>query len=190
MSTREVALAGMFGALGNALAILSMALGNLAPQIAIDLSHVGTLAAAALMGPGWGGLVGCAVSVTPFVRYSLLGYLPPLVGALIFPGKAISGVVWGLLLRRGVRPILAVLVGYIPESVLTYFTLEMARSLLLGAEYAYLSEWVVMGIVIKAWGEIAVLGVLAEFLIPALTKLGEGDHLVEQLGGRVGRAQA
>ena len=157
--------AGMLGALGNALAVLSMEVGNLHPQIALDLSHLATIVAAYALGPAWGALTGALVAAFPFVRFSLMGYLPIVIGLLIFPGKAMTGFFVGVLGRK-LRPALAVPLGYVPESAFTYATLELTRRILLPPEQAaFLSRGVILGILLKAWVEILVLAGIAEILV-------------------------
>ncbi len=172
--SRYAVLSGMFGALGNALAILSMEVGNLHPQIALDLSHIGTVAAAFTMGPWWGGLTGALVSLVPFVRFSLMGFIPIPVGLLIFPGKAMTGIFVGLIGRK-LRPLLAVPLGYIPESAFTYLVLVLTAKYVLPPEQAvYLSRGVILGILGKAWVEILVMAVIAEIIIPRLKEVVQG----------------
>ncbi len=161
----KAVFAGMLGALGNALAVLSMEVGNIHPQIALDLSHLATIVAAYALGPAWGALTGALVAAFPFVRFSLMGYLPIVIGLLIFPGKAMTGFFVGTLGRK-LRPSLAVPLGYVPESVFTYATLELARRALLPPEQAaFLSRGVILGILLKAWVEILVLAGIAEILV-------------------------
>jgi len=168
----KAVFAGMLGALGNALAVVSMELGNFHPQIALDLSHLATIVSAYSLGPAWGALTGALVAAFPFVRFSLMGYLPVVVGLLIFPGKAMTGLLVGALGRR-LRPAVAVPLGYIPESALTYVALEMARRLFLPADQAaFLSTGVILGILVKAWVEILVLAAIAEVLLPRVPGLG------------------
>ncbi|HDM92208.1 MAG TPA: hypothetical protein ENG69_02300 [Candidatus Korarchaeota archaeon] len=174
--SKYAVLSGMFGALGNALAILSMEIGNLHPQIALDLSHLGTIAAAFTMGPWWGGLTGALVSVVPFVRFSLMGFMPISVGLLIFPGKAMTGVFVGLL-RKRLRPLLAVPLGYVPESAFTYLVLELTARFVLPPEQAvYLTRGVILGILGKAWVEILVMAAISEVAIPRLLEAIRGTQ--------------
>ncbi len=162
----KAVFAGMLGALGNALAIISMEVGNLHPQIALDLSHLATIVAAYALGPAWGALTGALVAAFPFVRFSLMGYLPIVIGLLIFPGKAMTGFFVGVLGKR-LRPALAVPIGYVPESIFTFATLELTRRVLLPPEQAvFLSTGVILGILLKAWVEILVLAGIAEVLVP------------------------
>ena len=60
--SRRVAGVALLGALGNVLAIFSTVLGNIHPQIAVDLSHLATVLAAYTMGPADATLVGAIIS--------------------------------------------------------------------------------------------------------------------------------
>lgn len=169
--TRSIATVAMFGALGNVLAILSTQLANIHPQIAVDLSHLGTLCASALLGPYWGCLTGAIVSLTPFYRFSIQGYLPPLLGALIVPGKAMTGLFAGALMRKGLRPSFSTLLGYIPESIFTYFVMTTGvQALMPPDQAAFITRAVVLGILAKAWVEIVILSVLMEVLVRRLLR--------------------
>ena len=171
--SRLVAISAMFGALGNVLSLFSLTLGSISPEIAVDLSHIATFSAAFVGGPWCGGLSGALGAIAPFIRFTT-GWLPVYVSALIFPGKAMTGVVWGLLIKR-LRPAYTVVAGYIPESLFTYFVLTYAlESLGLPA-----AREVILGILAKAWGEIALIAVLAETLSGRLEQLKKAYGLVD-----------
>lgn len=162
----QIATCAIFGALGNVLALLSTQLASLHPQMAVDLSHLGTLYVAATLGPLWGGLTGAIVSFTPFVRFSIQGYIPPLLGLTMFPLKALTGVCAGFLMRKRIRPVFSVPLGYIPESFFTYAVLTVGiRAFLSVEEAAFFSKALVLSILTKAWVEILLLGFLIELLL-------------------------
>ncbi|MEM4477200.1 MAG: hypothetical protein QXH90_02485 [Candidatus Korarchaeum sp.] len=164
--SNRIALAALLGALGNVLAIISMIFGNIHPQIAIDLSHVATAMAAFSLGPSWATLVGFLISIVPFIRFGLLGSLGPLIGSLIFPGKAMTGLFAGILARKGYRPLIALTLGYIPESLFTWATFKLWIPIFAPQLSSWITDALMYGILMKAWVEILAIGALSELLIP------------------------
>ncbi|MDW8035355.1 MAG: hypothetical protein RMI85_02740 [Candidatus Korarchaeum sp.] len=166
LCSSRVAFAALLGALGNVLAIISMIFGNIHPQIAVDLSHIATVIAAFSLGPIWATLVGSLISIVPFIRFGLLGSLGPLIGSLIFPGKAMTGFFTGMLVRRNLRPFIALSLGYIPESLFTWATFKLWIPLFAPQLSNWITDAVIYGILVKAWIEILAIGALSELLIP------------------------
>lgn len=164
--SRSIAMVALFGALGNVLAIFSTLLGNLHPQIAIDLSHIATVLAAYIMGPLWAALVGGIISTVPFVRFGLMGALGPVAGSLMFPGKALTGFFTGLLAKRTKHPSIALSLGYIPESVFTWMSFEVWIPLMAPHVAGWITDAVIYGILVKAWVEILFIGAAAEVVLP------------------------
>jgi len=164
--SKRVAAVAMFGALGNVLALFSTILGNLHPQIAVDLSHIATVFSAYMLGPVDAALVGAIISLVPFVRFGLLGGLGPLAGSLIFPGKALTGLFTGLLSKKTDHPFLALLLGYIPESLFTWASFKLWIPIIAPQVSGWITDAVVYGILIKAWIEILLIGVTSEILLP------------------------
>ncbi len=164
--SRRVAGVALLGALGNVLAIFSTVLGNIHPQIAVDLSHLATVLAAYTMGPADATLVGAIISIVPFVRFGLLGELGPLAGSLIFPGKALTGLFTGLLAKRVRHPLLALGLGYVPESIFTWLSFRLWIPVLAPGVTGWLTDAIVYGILVKAWVEILIIGAASEVLIP------------------------
>jgi len=179
--SRYVAMAAILGALGNVLALISMILGNIHPQIAIDLSHLATVFAAYMMDPMWAALVGAIISIVPFVRFGLMGGLGPIAGSLIFPGKALTGFFTGLLAKRVKHPMIALGIGYIPESIFTWLSFKIWIPLLAPQSSGWLTDAVIYGILIKAWIEILSIGVASEILLPKIRNVIP-NSFIDQLG--------
>lgn len=155
---KALVFVAMMGALGNGLFVVSQTIFAWG-QVALDLSHVGTLMAAIYGGPLMGLLTGVLVGIGPGIYF---GYLTPtgglgFLGFLALPiGKAIAGVTTGALAkgfgidkRRGASliAILAVVLGYVPECIFTIFffwSLEMTGLLVFILPKAWL-EMVFMG---------------------------------------------
>ncbi len=164
--SKYVAMTAILGALGNVLALISMILGNVHPQIAIDLSHLATVFAAYMVGPLWATLVGALISIVPFIRFGLMGGLGPIAGSLIFPGKALTGLFAGLLAKRVKHPMVALGIGYIPESIFTWLSFRIWIPILAPQSTGWLTDAIIYGILIKAWIEILSIGVASELILP------------------------
>ncbi len=167
-ASKYVAMTAILGALGNVLSLMSMILGNIHPQIAIDLSHLATVFAAYMMDPLWATLVGTLISIVPFVRFGLMGGLGPIAGSLMFPGKALTGLFTGLLARKVRHPMIALGIGYIPESIFTWFSFKIWIPILAPQSSGWLTDAIIYGILIKAWVEILSIGVASEILLPKI----------------------
>ena len=158
---RYVAFVASMGALGNVLALLSMFIAPIHPQIALDLSHIGTFIAAMYCGPSWGFVTGAIVALAPFYKFGVLGWYGPLIGAMIIPGKAITGFSFGLLVRK-LRPFPSAILGFIPEFVFTYAFLKYVTLFFLPNLAGFMTDAVIFAILIKAWFEVFVMAFVVE----------------------------
>ncbi len=145
-----IARVGIFSAIGILLGYLSLTLAPIiGNQVALDLSHLGTMASAIFVGPFAGFITGGIVGIPPSLRFG---------NPLIAVGKLITGFCVALVFRYVKSPFLAVVLGYIPESLITYLTLGV-----FGIPYS-LPLPVIYTILGKAWIEIGVIGVVMEIL--------------------------
>jgi len=163
LRSKDLAIVALMGALGNILSMMTLYLGTIHPQIALDLSHLATLIVAVFRGPLMATIVGAIISLEPFYRFGIAGWLGPIVGLSFIPGKAMTGYFVGILARR-MRPLPAVLLGYIPESVFTYITLKYVTMLLIPHIAPLFTDAVILTILVKAWLEIILLGFLMEII--------------------------
>jgi len=165
-TSKEIAFIATMGAMGNVLSALSAYIGNIHPQIALDLSHIATFIAALYLGPLPGFLTGCIASLFPFYRFGLTGLLGPILGLLIIFEKGLSGLFGGMLAKK-VRPFFAVILGYIPESILMYITLVHLTALLyflVPPNAAVIFAAIFLTILSKAWLEIFTISFLMELI--------------------------
>jgi hypothetical protein len=152
------------GALGNVLAFLSMyALPLLHPQIALDLSHLATFIVSIYSGPVWGLITGALVALAPFYRFGVAGWFGPLVGLLIIPGKAITGLFSGIFARR-LRPFPSVTLGFVPETIFIYAYFKLIVPLFIPTLKPFLSDAFIAAVLAKAWVEIVIMGFLMEII--------------------------
>jgi len=158
---RCIAFVASMGALGNVLALLSLFIAPIHPQVALDLSHIGTFIGAMYCGPGWGFVTGAIVALAPFYKFGVIGWYGPLLGSMIIPGKAITGLSFGLLVKR-LRPFTSVILGFIPEFLFLYVFLKYVTIIFLPNLAAFMTDAVIFSILAKAWFEILVMAFIVE----------------------------
>jgi riboflavin transporter FmnP len=163
LSSRLTFTASM-GALGNVLALLSMYLAPIHPQVALDLSHIGTFLAALQCGPSLGFLAGALVALTPFYRFGVAGWYGPLLGSLIIPGKALTGLGFGIASKK-LRPLIAGPIGFIPEFLYLYAFLKYITVYFIPSLANYMTDAVILSILAKAWVEIIAISLITEIIL-------------------------
>lgn len=149
LSAGYISRVGILSAIGIILGYLTLSIPILGQQVKLDFSHLGTIVAAIFLGPLAGLVTGLIVGIPPSI---VLG------NPLIAPIKALTGLIIGWLFPRIRSPFFTVILGYIPESLLTYLTLGV-----LGIPYL-LPAPILYTILLKAWGEMVFLAILAELL--------------------------
>jgi thiamine transporter ThiT len=160
ITAKQITFVGVMSAMGTVLAIVSFI--PIAPNIHIDLSHIGTFIVAIALGPFYGMITGALIGIYPMTVFG---------NVLVPPGKALTGLVVGALAmklrlamndteekRRIPRIVPTVFVGWIPEAVFVLVTLGI-----IGIPYL-LPMPVVEGILVKGTAEIILLGIVCEFL--------------------------
>jgi riboflavin transporter FmnP len=163
--TKSVALMASMAALGNVLAFISMYVGSFHPQVALDFSHLATAIVAVYLGPAMGMFTGALVGLAPYYYFGVLGWLGPFLGFIgFFLGKALSGLFFGLLARR-MRPLSAIILGFIPECLWIYIVLRLLTQLLLPAQISSgFTDAVIVLVLAKAWVEIVIIGVVVDLV--------------------------
>lgn len=164
-TTKSVALMASMAALGNVLAFISMYVGSFHPQVALDFSHLATAIVAVYMGPAMGMFTGALVGLAPYYYFGVLGWLGPFLGFVgFFLGKALSGLFFGLLARR-MRPLIAIILGYIPECLWIYAVLRILTRLLLPVQIAAaFTDAVIVLVLMKSWVEIVIIGIVVDLV--------------------------
>jgi hypothetical protein len=173
--SKAIAYIAIMSALGSVLAFISMLLVPLGPNVAVDLSHIGTYLVAIPGGPILGAIAGALVGIIPAFRFA---------NALLIPGKIMTGFTVGLiafLFKRlpkykesKVLQVMAIpisgILGYITEYLFTVWDL----SAMLGYP-----DVVILTIIIKAWIEIIVIS----FLMMAILSIPVISSNIKQLVG-------
>lgn len=147
-NSKNIAFTAIFAALGILFGTILL-IPTPVPNVYLDLSHIGTVLSAILLGPLFGGITGFIVGIWPGVTFG--NFFVPVF-------KALTGIFIALLSKK-TRPIIAVFVGYLPEAFLTYLTLAVLK-----IPYG-LPLPVVYTILMKAFAEIIILGILMELLM-------------------------
>lgn len=179
-NSRRVVFIAIMAALGNVMFIVSQTI-FATNQIALDLSHIGTLIAAVYGGPWVGFLTGLIVGVGPGLYFGYMGGSLGLLGVVGLPiGKALMGSSVGYissLFRRRIgkhqslTTAFAVLIGYLPECIYTIFYFETFVVILLPTVAEFFItifgslHLLVLSILTKAWIEIALLGIFMGALV-------------------------
>jgi len=174
MNSKKIVFIAMMGALGNAMFIVSQTVFR-TTQIALDLSHVGTLIAAIFGGPWIGLATGLLVGVGPGLYFGYYGGSLGLLGLIGLPvGKALTGFTVGYLGRlfkigesrySSWKIIPLTLVGYVPEAIFTAFYFQTLIALLLPDTAAYFISvfgslnLLVISVLTKAWLEMTLMSV-------------------------------
>jgi hypothetical protein len=163
LKSKAVAYVAMMSALGTILGLISMLLVPFGPNIALDLSHIGTYLVALPGGPILGLIAGALVGVIPGFRFA---------NAALIPGKMMTGVTVGLIAflfkkipkykeNKALQIIsipIAGIFGYIPEAIFTIWDLKIVM-VFPGADAA------IMTIMIKAFIEIVVISCLMTLIL-------------------------
>lgn len=175
-TSKGLSFIALMAALGNVLSFISIQLSPIVPSIplgpvnfslALDLSHLATFIAALLGGPLVGGLVGL---VGGFVSAFQFGFSQGnIIAGIGLPmGKAITGIVAGILFRRasinGLKTLAVTFTSYIPEAIFTIGLLVYLYPIFYGlpTEIAVL---IATQIVVKAFVEMLIIGAVLSYII-------------------------
>ncbi|RLF16531.1 MAG: hypothetical protein DRJ97_00575 [Thermoprotei archaeon] len=201
-ASKRVSFIAMMGALGNALAIITMPIFPLAPHVYLDFSSLPVLIAAVFGGAWVGAVTGFIAGLAPSVYFGFIGGSLGMLGFSASIGKALHGLVVGLLVswlkplgrRYGTAALIPIVVaGFIPEALWIYVVFKALVWFFVAEPVAHiLSEVVVWQILSKASFEVVVMAffvsalaghegfksVVAEYLAPlpsiAASKAGKG----------------
>lgn len=182
MNLKIISFTVMMGVLGNILFLFSQTVLSWG-QIALDISHIGTLIAAVYGGPIPGLIAGIIVGLGPGLYFGYLGGTMGLLGLIGLPvGKALTGFFVGLLSqwlkinnkkRKSLIVIPIVLVGYVPECIFTIFFFHVLVAIFLPLTSQFLIPLVVP-ILTKAWIE---MGIMSFFIATLIGNKGFSDFV-------------
>ena len=160
----------MMGALGNVLFAISYFAGPIAPGIALDFSLIAVFIAGFFIGPREGIITGLLAGILPGIMFGPVG-TGGWLGLIGLPlGKALTGLTAGFIgkgvnfqkPRSSLLGIPLTILAYIPESIFTYAYFAFLLPLFIPTQV--LGNAVIITILIKAFGEVTIMG----FIIAAL----------------------
>jgi LytS/YehU family sensor histidine kinase len=162
IDSRTLAFVIYMGALGNALATITIA-PTMVQQVALDFSALPVLIAGVFGGALLGGLTGIIAGVLPSIFFGFVGGQLGFLGFSASVGKAIHGFVVGMLTRtlkpleRGKTLLLIpiVLLGFIPETIWIVTVFLLFVPLFIPSQ-AFLATYL-SAILVKAWFEVCVM---------------------------------
>jgi LytS/YehU family sensor histidine kinase len=163
ISVKDLTFAISMGAIGNALAAITIA-PTIVRQVALDFSSLPVLIAGIFGGPVVGALAGFVAGILPSAFFGFIGGQLGILGFGTSAGKAISGLTIGILARavknlrtRTILLVPIVLLSFIPEAIWIYVLFTIFVPLFL-PDQAILSAFVIP-ILAKGWFEMAVMSV-------------------------------
>ena len=185
--SKNLMFIAIMASLGNVLSFITMQISPIVPNIplgpvsislAIDISHLTTFIAAIYGGPIVGGLTG---AIGGFVAAFEFGFSQGnIVTGIGLPlGKAITGVTAGYIFNRikeiRYSKIIAAILSYIPEAILTYLLFKYLLPSFTGIPVG-IAVTISMQIIIKAFIEMIILGSLLSWLTAnqGFRRLAEG----------------
>jgi LytS/YehU family sensor histidine kinase len=181
IGSKGLVFAAMMAALGNVLSFLSMQLAPIAPNVplgpvsvslALDLSHLATFTASLFGGPLVGGLTGLVGGMVAAFEFGfskgnlVTGFGLPL-------GKAMTGVAAGYVFKwlykqeSVARLVASTVVSYVPEALLTLVLFIYVLPPVTGLP-VYIATAVAFQIVVKAFFEMVILGLILAGLVSNL----------------------
>jgi len=171
VNTKKLAFIIMMGALGNVLFAISYFAGPIAPGIALDFSLIPVFIAGFFVGPAEGLFTGVLAGILPGIMFGPVGN-GGWLGLIGLPlGKALTGLTAGLISKRlnmqklpsSLLGIPLTLLAYVPEAIFTYAYFAFLLPLFIPGQF--LGNAIIITILIKAVGEVIIMGAIIAALI-------------------------
>lgn len=175
-SVSSLTLVASMGAVGNVLGVVPILLGRIptpgVAQVALDFSSVAVVIVALYAGWRLAALTGLIAGLGPMVMFGFVYGSTGLITILLPVGKALTGIFVGLIAqmigpdRKQKAPyvIAAVLVGFIPEAILTwYYFVSLVPLFVIGA--SFWAPALALPVLVKAWAEMIIIAFLTVALI-------------------------
>jgi uncharacterized membrane protein len=175
----SLALVASMAALGNVLGVVPIGLGQIPTgagvgQVALDFSNLAVVVVAIFLGWRLGALTGLIAGVGPAIMFGFVTGSTGFITFLLPVGKALTGFTVGLI-AQSIRPekrlrsynvILAVLLGFIPEAILTwYYFVNLVPLFVTGYFAQVIAPTLAVPVLIKGCGEMVLISVLAVALV-------------------------
>ena len=165
-------------ALGNVLGIIPIALGIIptpgAGQVALDFSNLAVVVVAMFLGARLGGLTGLLSGIGPAIMFGFVTGSTGFITFLLPVGKALTGFSVGLIAqtmgpsRRMRTPniIVATLLGYVPEGILTWYYFQNLVPLFVSGYFAQvIAPTLTIPVLVKATAEMTIIAFVTVALV-------------------------
>jgi LytS/YehU family sensor histidine kinase len=174
-----LALVASMAALGNVLGVIPIGLGQIptgagAGQIALDFSNLAVVVVAIFVGWRLGALTGLLAGIGPAIMFGFVTGSTGFISFLVPVGKALTGFTVGLIAQsmgperrlRSYNVFLAILVGFIPEAILTwYYFVNLVPLFVTGYFAQVIAPTLALPVLIKAIGEMTIIAFLTVALV-------------------------
>ena len=174
-SVSSLTLVASMGAVGNILGVVAILLGRIptpgVTQVALDFSSLAVVVVAIFAGWRLGALTGLIAGVGPMVMFGYVYGSTGIITVLLPVGKALTGLCVGLVsqafgsIRKSRVPfvIAAVLFGFVPEAVLTWFYFVNLVPFFVPGSFS--GPTAATLVLVKAWAEMVIIAFLTVALI-------------------------
>jgi len=166
-------------ALGNVLGVVPIGLAQIPTgagvgQVALDFSNLAIVVVSIFVGWRLGALTGLIAGVGPAIMFGFVTGSTGFITFLLPVGKALTGLTVGLIAQtirpenrlRSYNVFLAVLLGYIPEAILTwYYFVSLVPLFVTGYFAQVLAPTYAIPVLVKGTGEMILISVLTVALV-------------------------
>jgi len=178
-SVRSLALVASMAALGNVLGVVPIGLAQIPTgagvgQVALDFSNLAIVVVSIFIGWRLGALTGLLAGIGPAIMFGFVTGSTGFITFLLPVGKALTGLTVGLI-AQSIRPekrlrtysvALAVLLGYIPEAVLTwYYFVNLVPLFVTGYFAQVIAPTLAIPVLVKGAGEMILISALTVALV-------------------------
>ena len=163
------------GAVGNVLGVVAIFLGRIptpgVTQVALDFSSLAVVIVAIFAGWRLGALTGLIAGIGPMIMFGYVFGSTGIITVFLPIGKALTGLSIGLISqvigsnRKSRAPIViaTVLIGFVPEAVLTWFYFVILVPFFVPGAFA--GPTAATLVLVKAWAEMIIIAFLTVALI-------------------------
>ena len=178
-SVSSLALVASMAALGNVLGVVPIGLAQIPTgagvgQVALDFSNLAIVVVSIFIGWRLGALTGLLAGIGPAIMFGFVTGSTGFITFLLPVGKALTGLTVGLI-AQSIRPekrlrpysvVLAVLLGYIPEAVLTwYYFVNLVPLFVTGYFAQVIAPTLAIPVLVKGAGEMILISALTVALV-------------------------
>ena len=178
-SVSSLALVASMAALGNVLGVVPIGLAQIPTgagvgQVALDFSNLAIVVVSIFIGWRLGALTGLLAGIGPAIMFGFITGSTGFITFLLPVGKALTGLTVGLI-AQSIRPekrlrpysvVLAVLLGYIPEAVLTwYYFVNLVPLFVTGYFAQVIAPTLAIPVLVKGTGEMILISALTVALV-------------------------